>query len=74
MLLWGGEIIKTATEKNLEHPQNQHVILYGQPAKQEAIMYADGLVTTMNHAIPDETWRLPPCTHKATDIDAPSRD
>jgi hypothetical protein len=50
---------------------NQHIITYGIQAKEAAIKYADWLVTTINTALPDETWRLlspHPCTQKFSDI------
>ena len=51
---------------------NQHIILYGQHAKKQAIAYADWLVTTINDSTPDDQWTLPqphPCTIRLTNID-----
>ena len=43
-----------------EHQQHlQHLIEEGNQAGQQAVQYADWLITTMNAEVPDEQWRLP---------------
>ena len=60
-----------AIKQNSECYLNNHIVLYGLYAKEQAIMYTDWLVTTMNEAIPDHTWKLPqphPCAQRALGI------
>ena len=62
---------KEEKANKVEPHHNQHIILYGQYAKQKAIAYADWLVTTVNDSIPDDQWTLPqlhPCTIRLTNV------
>ena len=62
---------KEEKANKVEPHHNQHIILYGQYAKQRAIAYADWLVTTVNDSIPDDQWTLPqlhPCTIRLTNV------
>ena len=62
---------KSNESNKTEANHNQHIILYGQHAKQRAIAYADWLVTTINDSIPDGYWTLPqphPCTIRLTNV------
>ena len=67
-----GWIEEKANKENKTEPyHNQHIILYGEHAKNKAITYADWLVTTVNNSIPDSHWTLPqphPCTVKLADV------
>ena len=49
--------LNDAVKNHANLPNNNHIILFGQHAKSQAIAYANWLVTTINHSIPDETWR-----------------
>jgi hypothetical protein len=54
-----GWMEEKANKGNTEPYHNQHIILYGQQAKQRAIAYADWLVTTINDSIPDGHYHNP---------------
>ena len=66
-----GWMEEKANTNNANPYHNQHIILYGQQAKEKAIAYADWFVTTVNDSIPDGHWTVPqphPCTIKLTDV------
>ena len=64
-------VLDKALLNNLHIPQNQHIILYGQYAKKQAVAYVDWLVTTVNNSIPDSYWTSPqphPCSIKFNEV------
>ncbi len=54
-----------------EQERTEQAIREGEVAKAAALKCINWLVTTMNHSIPDETWRVPvphPCAVNVIDI------
>ena len=66
-------LIENSNEIQIEDEESiEHIVQEGKMAKKAALEYVDWLVTTVNEAIPDETWRTPvthPCASNIQNID-----